>query len=513
MTNDDLRTLLKASKISSSGLTAVETDTKSRMHEILDSVIKSLDPDRLFDSVRIDYSKDSRLIYEECREKTKGWEAEIGILFLLDEEGACEESLYRFWTGMNSYRENLSGLGCHLIFILFPSSYRSLMNAADHLADWIPLKLHVFSDDEMKDFIYEPEPLYDLAGLKMSPSTARILLSSYEEKLMALGEKGEDVPSSIRRYYLPMFEAAIAIHDLKRAESLRKKISEKDIQPTDLIIWWHCNYSLDYYLRRFDSAYKWALKIHTYAVESANDNLLAANYHNLGVIEQELMHFDEAEKLYEKSLKIKRNMGNESTSAPTYHQLGCIAEKRRKYDEAKKWFGKSLKMAEKQGNEYGVSLNYHHIGMIAHESEGFDKAERWYKKSLEISERHGYEYIRAFSYHNLGIIEQERNNFDKAEKWYIKSLKTKEKQGNEHGAAITLAGLGTLYCGQGLTTKAGEYFIRAYRIFSELNDKHLSELTSINFKKAYEIADQETKTKLASMWKEATGQELIIQDS
>jgi len=190
-----------------------------------------------------------------------------------------------------------------------------------------------------------------------------------------------------------------------------------------------------------ETLFLWYAESHKVAGDIESE---AAAYHQLGIIVEERLDFDAAEKWYQKSLEIEEKHGNEHGMANTYHQLGNITSKRRDFEAAEKWCRKSLEINEKHGDEHGVAKSYHQLGDIALERLNFDAAENWYHKSLEIKEKHGDEHGAAITYHNLGYVAFERRDFDDSEKWYMKSLKISEKHGSDFNTAATYNELGKI---------------------------------------------------------------------
>jgi len=145
-----------------------------------------------------------------------------------------------------------------------------------------------------------------------------------------------------RRYYLPMFEAAMSLSDLNRAQSLRQKVPEKDLQAGDVIKWWRMNFELDYLLHRLTSAESWADKLNKWADKTGDQSLKAESLHNLGIIAEERRKFEEAEDWYKKSLKLSERLGDELGAASTYGQWGLLAWLQGRVEDSGRWFVKSI---------------------------------------------------------------------------------------------------------------------------------------------------------------------------
>jgi tetratricopeptide (TPR) repeat protein len=286
---------------------------------------------------------------------------------------------------MNAQRESWDALNCHIIFFLLPSNYRLLLRTAEHLADWMSLKLHITDSADAYGYEYKDRISYQNAVLgagKLTPKIARQQLAILEQQLAAALREGIARETLARRYYLPMFEAAMSISDLNRAQSLMQKVPEKDLQAGDIIKWWMMNFELDYLSHHLTSAESWTDKLSKWADKTGNQSLKAESLHNLGRIAGQRRDFEKAEEWYKKSLKISERLGNEHGAASTYHNLGTIAQERREFEKAEDWYKKSLKIKEQLGNEHGAAITYGQLGHLCLLQGRVEDLGRWSVKSI-----------------------------------------------------------------------------------------------------------------------------------
>jgi len=504
--SEHLELLKNAVRQSVAALTVVEVDTVARARELVDLLKFELDkrPSALLSLTAVPGAATSLL--DASRKITGAWHSGAGVLFLIDDGQKKDEGAQRFWADMNAQRESWDALNYHIIFFLLPSNYHLLLQAAEHLADWMPLKLHI--TDQADAFRYEDKDRASyqnavLSAGKLTPKIARQQLAILEQQLSVALHEGIPRKTLARRYYLPMFEAAMSLSDLNRAQSIRQKVAEKDLQAGDIIKWWEMNFWLDYLLHHLTSAESWADKLNKWADKTDNQLLKAVSLHNLGIISEERREFEKAEDWYKKSLKISEQLGDEHDATSTYHNLGIIAQERREFEKAEDWYKKSLKISEQLGNEQDAASTYHNLGIIAQERREFEKAEDWYKKSLKISEQLGNEHGAAITYHQLGMIAGERREFEKAEDWYKKSLKISEQLGNEHGAARAYWQLGYLGLLQGRMEDSGRWSVKSIAAFSKTRDPDRANQVINNFRIAYQQASQSEQRKLKQWWENA----------
>ena len=504
--SEHLELLKNAVRQSVAALTVVEVDTVARAHELIDLLKFELDkrPSALLSLTAVPGAA-TRLL-DASRKITGTWHSGAGVLFLIDNGQKKDAGAQQFWADMNAQRESWDALNSHIIFFLLPSNYRLLLQAADHLADWMPLKLHITDPADAYGYEDKDSASYQSAVLSSSnltPKIARQQLAILEQQLSAALHEGIPRETLARRYYLPMFEAAMSLSDLNRAQSLRQKVPEKDLQAGDIIRWWFMNFELDHLLHRLTSAESWADKLSKWANKTGDELLKANALLNLGMIAEKRREFEEAEDWYKKSLKISEQLGNEHVAAATYHQIGIIALKRREFEEAEDWYKKSLKISERLGNELLAAITYHNLGMIALERREFEEAEDWYKKSLKISEQLGNEHVAAATYHQIGIIALKRREFEEAEDWYKKSLKISERLGNELLTASTYWQLGSLGLLLGRIEDSGIWSVKSIAAFSKTRDPNRANLAINNFRIAYQQASQSEQRKLKQLWENA----------
>ncbi|MDL1985952.1 MAG: hypothetical protein LWX54_17555, partial [Deltaproteobacteria bacterium] len=280
--SEHLELLKNAVRQSVAALTVVEVDTVARAQELVGLLKFELDkrPSALLSLTALPGAA-ARLL-DESRKITETWHPGDGVLFLIDNGQKKDEGAPRFWADMNAQRESWDALNCHIIFFLLPSNYRLLLQAAEHLADWMPLKLHI--TDPADAFRYEEKDRASyqsavLSSSNLTPKIARQQLAILEQQLAVALHEGIPRQTIARRYYLPMFEAAMSLSDLNRAQSLRQKVPEKDLQAGDILKWCRMNFWLDFLLHRLTCAESWADKLNKLVDKTGDESLKAESLH------------------------------------------------------------------------------------------------------------------------------------------------------------------------------------------------------------------------------------------
>jgi len=198
---------------------------------------------------------------------------------------------------------------------------------------------------------------------------------------------------------------------------------------------------------------------------------MASNYHNLGALAQARGDYDEAARLYQRSLDIKERIGNEAGMASTYHHLGWLAQAQGNYDEAARQYQRSLEIDERLGNQAGLAASYHQLGSLAQDREDYVEAARLYQRSLDLNERLGNQADMASSYQNLGNLAYMAGNYDEAGRLYQRSLDIKERIGNQAGMASTYHQLGRLAQARGDYDEAARQYQRSLDIDERIGNQ------------------------------------------
>jgi tetratricopeptide (TPR) repeat protein len=127
-------------------------------------------------------------------------------------------------------------------------------------------------------------------------------------------------------------------------------------------------YSLDDIFERagFWTDRKEAIKLSVKAANAKDDKKgLGRLTHNLGIVEQQMGDYAEAERLYGQSLKIDEELGDKSGISRSLHQLGMIKQDTGDYAEAEKLYGQSLKINEELGDRSGIAGSLGQLGRLA----------------------------------------------------------------------------------------------------------------------------------------------------
>ncbi|CAN2042104.1 hypothetical protein GMMP15_670023 [Candidatus Magnetomoraceae bacterium gMMP-15] len=312
-------------------LSAVKIDTIAFTYDII-SKLKSQISKRPYEIIEFtpQYPDNAHKLLKSSTEKVKDWQKEQGVLFLVDKGRGTEKEKVEFFRTLNFQREMWDALQCHVIFFLLPQEYKLLLTEADHLADWMFLKIQIFQDSESK-FEKHKNELSDVSNISYEDiKTAKARLKALEELLIEAIQ--EEIPQKFltRRYYLPMFKCAVILNDLTSAKALAKKCKEEDMVKSDLPIWWVYKSRLNLKLRNFTEAKNNADNLLTWAKKNNDAHYKANAFYLFGRIVQAQKEFESAEKWYRKSLEIKERIKQRTRNCEylsSIKQSCTIAEK------------------------------------------------------------------------------------------------------------------------------------------------------------------------------------------
>ncbi|MBU8893087.1 MAG: tetratricopeptide repeat protein [Bacteroidales bacterium] len=205
---------------------------------------------------------------------------------------------------------------------------------------------------------------------------------------------------------------------------------------------------------------------------SANDlDSKAFAYYYLGEYYYKNDDFQNAEYNYKEALTLYQNLENISQVAQIYHNLGLVNQFLNHYDESLSYYQKSVELAETLGNKEKEAISYQCIGTLHFDLQKYSLSQYYYEKALEIYvENNNEERIAAIN-QNIGVLYYSRGNFDKSLEYYNKSLSIYENLNDKQNIAISLSNIGLVYEENNYFDEALEYYLKALLIFEEIGYK------------------------------------------
>jgi len=161
----------------------------------------------------------------------------------------------------------------------------------------------------------------------------------------------------------------------------------------------------------------------------------------IGDILFEMGEPDRAISLFRKGIKKSSDTGQ---TALILHRLATIHTMKGEFEEATKLYRKSLPLFEKRKDYIKTAATYHFLGMIEKRKGEHQRAEKLLIKSLEVCQRINYLFGIGVVSAEIATIYQRRGDFESAKELLKESLNVHRKTGNLTGIAMCLHQLGMI---------------------------------------------------------------------
>jgi tetratricopeptide (TPR) repeat protein len=189
-------------------------------------------------------------------------------------------------------------------------------------------------------------------------------------------------------------------------------------------------------------------------------NILADACHRLGWAAHSRRKFAKAKRLYEKAKSIREGLHPPDPLAlsRSWHQLGILEQDLGHYDLARSNHEKALELRRRQPALYLVAASLHQLGALAVEQKAWGEAERHFQEALKIRRSLDDRAGEAQALDQLGVIAQRQNRLDEAYQYYKDGLTLKEKHHDTAGLIRTEMHLGEICLAQEKWAIARDWF-------------------------------------------------------
>ncbi len=181
-----------------------------------------------------------------------------------------------------------------------------------------------------------------------------------------------------------------------------------------------------------DSALKYAIQLKQQAEKLNNDTLLAYSYSRLGVINQYLGRYIQANEYNFLGLNLKKKLGlgprqiaeSHDNIALSYQELGPFE----KVIEHQKY---ALKNYYLLNDTQAIASSYSQIGAALYQQKEYDSAKVYYDKAYSFYKQLGNKEYEAVYYIYMGLIYLKTNHLKKSVLSYQSALKTFPEDGSK----------------------------------------------------------------------------------
>jgi signal transduction histidine kinase len=194
-------------------------------------------------------------------------------------------------------------------------------------------------------------------------------------------------------------------------------------------------------------------------------SLLKLSTANAGANPEKMRHFAEDAKQLSEKINYKKGIGE------AYKLQGASYFSTGDYNNAEKLFSKSLAIFEDIKNNPGIIICNSNLGSIKLVQNKYPEALKYYQTSIRFAEKTNSSKYAALAYGNMGIIYSELKNYDLALKHFNEALNIHKKSNYAAGIASSLSNIGNVYFNQKEYDNALDFFIQALNKNIENNDK------------------------------------------
>jgi tetratricopeptide (TPR) repeat protein len=497
--NEELGLLRRAVAEPVRQLIVVEFDILARLHQALHE-LAALDPKRAHVIQKFDFRKDTAAgLLQISRERLKAapgsrpaFLALVGPDEIESEPGAPASQ--RFWKEMNLAREALNTFDAQILLCLERWSYRQALLHADHLLSWAGMKIHLMGSIERPAVADRTVLSAGLFGdYKLSPPVARERWNELEQAWHKAKEQGEPAEGFLKRFFIPMLEAALALGDLVLARKTRELALEQSRFPDEDMPRWHeLNLALALAGHEEDLANEHAYKLLDLAENHPDERLreralMAVN--NQANLLADTASYALAEPLYRKSLALTEKIHGPEHPNVAIHlsNLARLLHVTNRTAEAEPFMRRALAIDEKnfglEHPEVATALN--NLAQLLHYTNRTAEAEPLMRHALVIDEKNlGPDHpMVAVNLSNLASLLCETNRLAEAEPLVRRALAIDEKNfGPDHpNVAIRLNNLAQLLQNTSRSAEAEPLMRKALTVLEKtLGENHPKVATALN---------------------------------
>jgi adenylate cyclase len=191
----------------------------------------------------------------------------------------------------------------------------------------------------------------------------------------------------------------------------------------------------------------------------------------LGDVLQLVGQWDEADKLYRRTLKLAESLDDRSAQTWCKLEIGELFRKRGLYVEAEVCFKDARADFEELGDRAGVGQVLNYGGMLAGLQGDYETARTLFQESLTIRRELGDEYNIARLLNNLAVIAERESDYETARQLHEEGLAIRQRGGDKRAIAWSLSNLGVLLLAQGDYPAARTRLEEAVALQREVGDR------------------------------------------
>ena len=202
---------------------------------------------------------------------------------------------------------------------------------------------------------------------------------------------------------------------------------------------------------------------------------IAACYHYIGRVHDNLNNLEQAETYYRKALDYQIQLRDDDKVGRLLQNLGTLELSKEEYDKAAKYFEKALKIFERLNDTIGIGAVYSNLGLIDLNKMEPQKAKVNFKNAQHLFIKTNYTDGYIWTQHNIAICTLDMGYNTIAERLFKESIQTATENQHSEGILANYHELYLLKLGEENHKSALNY----YKQYVSLRDSiHSSELQS-----------------------------------
>lgn len=168
----------------------------------------------------------------------------------------------------------------------------------------------------------------------------------------------------------------------------------------------------EYKYNKPDSAKYYGAKAAELASKTRNLPVLSIAYHNLAIVYEAQSNFEEAIKLNQKSLAIKKEINDQIGIANSLNNLGGIYDQQGDYPKATSFYQQAYSIYKRKGDKEKVALINLNLGIVLKAQKEYQKVLKYYREAHQIYKSLNKVFETGASEANLGSVFLKLNQHD-----------------------------------------------------------------------------------------------------
>jgi tetratricopeptide (TPR) repeat protein len=218
------------------------------------------------------------------------------------------------------------------------------------------------------------------------------------------------------------------------------------------------------------------------ALKTCDEAMLYAKKHNIPETEASILgwygYIYNQKGLIEKGLEyllqgttiLEKHHFSKSDLASAYTNIGTINIQMKHFEEANEYFQKALIIRKEINDTEGIANSLYNIGINYSNLERYTESINYLNRGMQIVDSIGFEY--GIAYFNLGLssVYQKNNQYEEAKNSTQKAIIILRKLGDKRGLAHNFSNLGKIYLTLQNENLAKTYADSAYVLASEIGN-------------------------------------------